>query len=56
VGAGVKYDISESMAIDLGYRFKSLGKLNFKDGDGSADFPGATLNSHNVQLGLTFKF
>ena len=56
VGAGVKFDLSESIAVDAGYRFKGITNVNFNDSDGGGAYNGANLNSHNVQIGLTFKF
>lgn len=56
LGAGVKFDVSETMAVDLGYRYKSIVDIDFADLDGSGSYNGADLNSHNIQLGLTLKF
>lgn len=56
LGAGVKYDISETIAVDLGYRFKGLKDINF-DLISSTPFEHkGDLYSHNVQLGLTIGF
>jgi opacity protein-like surface antigen len=56
VGAGVKYNVSQNIDLDIGYRFKGLGKTNFNDRDGTGFYNQATLNSHNIQVGLTFSF
>jgi opacity protein-like surface antigen len=56
LGAGVKYDVTESIAIDVGYRFKGVKGIDFDDNDGSGVYEDADLNSHNVQVGLTFSF
>lgn len=56
-GAGVKYDISDHVAVDLGYRFKGVADIDF-DVFGSAAEPltGGDFYTHNVQLGLTYQF
>ena len=56
LGAGVKFAVSDHVDIDLGYRFKGLSNINFPDRDGHGNYNGATLNSHNIQLGLTYHF
>ena len=56
LGAGVKYALSDRVDIDLGYRFKALSSLNFPDRDGYGNYTGAKLNSHNIELGLTYHF
>ena len=56
LGAGVKFAVNDQFDIDLGYRFKALSSVNFPDRDGSGNYNGATLNSHNIQLGLTYHF
>jgi opacity protein-like surface antigen len=56
LGAGVKYDMSESFSIDLGYRYKGLKNIDFEDNDGSGAYNGGDLFSHNVQVGLSFNF
>ena len=57
VGGGIKFSLSEKIDLDLGYRYKGMTNVNFTDNQGANfQFNGANLNSHNVQLGLTFKF
>jgi len=56
LGAGIKYQLTQNVSLDLGYRYKSLNNITFHDGDGFPDFHGGNLNSHNVQLGMTFNF
>jgi opacity protein-like surface antigen len=56
LGAGVKIAVSDQVDLDLGYRFKALSSINFADRDGSGNYNGATLNSHNIQLGVTYQF
>ena len=56
LGAGVKFAVSDHVDIDLGYRFKGLSNINFPDRDRHGNYNGATLNSHNIQLGVTYRF
>ena len=56
LGAGVKYDMSENISLDLGYRFKGLNDIDFDDNDGGGVYTSGDLRSHNVQLGLTYSF
>lgn len=57
LGAGVKFAISDQLDLDVGYRYKGLGNIDFNDRSGSGFlFNGARLNSHNVQIGLTYRF
>ena len=55
LGAGVRFDVSDNVSIDAGYRFKDIVGLNY-----SSDTPMAltdtSLASHNFQVGLTLKF
>jgi opacity protein-like surface antigen len=57
VGGGVKFDVNENLALDVGYRFKSI--LNGKNDNlnvNNRDYINSDLNSHNIQVGLTYKF
>jgi opacity protein-like surface antigen len=56
-GAGVKYDVSENIAVDVSYRFKGILDVDF-DGRESdvVNYEGGDLYSHNVQAGVTFGF
>lgn len=56
LGAGLKYNFSEQVSLDLGYRFKMLNGIDFDDSDGGGVYTGGDLRSHNVQVGLTFAF
>lgn len=55
LGAGVKYDLTDAVSIDLGYRYKDVSNLDFSTTLGGV-LKGADLHSHNIQLGLTFQF
>lgn len=56
IGAGVIYDVSDTMAIDVGYRFKATGSVNFDDNDGGGTYEGANVQSNSLQVGLTYNF
>ena len=56
IGAGVIYDISDTMAIDVGYRFKATGSVDFDDNDGTGVYDDANVQSHSLQVGLTYNF
>lgn len=53
VGAGVKVDVADSIALDLGYRWKAIVDAEL---EGGGDDAVADLGSHVVQAGLTFGF
>ena len=57
LGAGLKYDISDYVSFDLGYRFKGIADIDFQNTNpATAPFEGGDLYSNNVQLGLTYRF
>ncbi|MDC9824029.1 outer membrane beta-barrel protein [Devosia sp. ZB163] len=53
VGAGVKIDVADNIALDLGYRWKAIvdAEVEGNGNDAVADY-----GSHVVQAGLTFGF
>jgi opacity protein-like surface antigen len=53
VGAGVKVDVADNMALDLGYRFKAVVDAEL---EGGGDDAIVNIGSHVVQAGLTFSF
>ena len=56
LGAGAKFNLTENIALDVGYRFKGILDVDFDDNDGEGTYEGADLYSHNVQGGVTFGF
>jgi opacity protein-like surface antigen len=56
VGAGVTFDVSDSMSVDVGYRYKNILGVDFDDNDGSGVYEDGDVSSHVLQAGLTFKF
>lgn len=55
LGAGLKFAVSESVDVDLGYRFKDITNITFSDQNGNPWTP-TNLVSHNFQVGVTLKF
>lgn len=56
LGFGVTVDVAEGVALDLGYRYKSIVGLEFDDLDGSGVYEDGTVRSHVVQAGVKFSF
>ena len=56
IGAGVSIDLSDKMAVDIGYRYKFIPDVDFDNGSGFGTYTGGDVNSHNVQAGLRFNF
>jgi opacity protein-like surface antigen len=48
-GAGVRFDLTDALQVDVGYRFKDVPDL-------SIDSLDTDLQTHNAQIGLTFGF
>lgn len=64
LGAGVNYDVNETVSVGLGYRFRALHDIDLghkaSAGDGftgvfTSDYEDMDLYSHNVMAHLTFK-
>ena len=53
VGAGVKVDVADNIALDLGYRYKAVVDAEL---EGGGDDAVVNIGSHVVQVGLTFGF
>lgn len=56
VGAGVRFDVSDNVTIDAGYRFKDIVGLSYSSDDPGYTVSNTSLASHNFQVGLTLKF
>lgn len=55
LGAGFRFDVSDNVSIDAGYRFKDIVGLDYVSS--SSEFTADTsLASHNFQVGVTLKF
>lgn len=59
LGAGVKFDVAENIALDLGYRYRVLSDAD-TESDGMAPPAGGSVTTdavnHIVQAGVTFGF
>lgn len=55
-GGGVKVELSEQIALDFGYRFKSIQDIDFEDDGGGNVYRNGNVYTHNAQLGLTYSF
>ncbi len=53
VGAGVKVDVADNIALDLGYRYKAIVDADL---EGGGDDAIVNIGSHVIQAGLTFSF
>lgn len=57
LGTGFTLDVSDSITLDLGYRFKNLVNLQFKNSDGrSYDIEQENFTQHVFQGGVRFEF
>lgn len=56
LGVGVTVDVADNIALDVGYRYKSILDIDFEDNDGGGVYEGGDVNSHVVQAGLKFSF
>jgi opacity protein-like surface antigen len=63
VGAGTQYKINKNIALDLGYKYVDLGKINtstvYTSSTGARGFTNAItgkLRSHDVTFGVSYKF
>jgi len=56
LGFGVAVDVADNVALDLGYRYKSILGVDFDDNDGDGVYENGDVNSHVVQAGLKFSF
>lgn len=54
LGGGLKVDLTEHVALDIGYRFKGILDVDLNDSDGGGVYEGADFYSHNIQGGVTF--
>ncbi|WP_244440004.1 outer membrane protein [Mesorhizobium metallidurans] len=57
-GAGVTYALAQNIDLDFGYRFKAVSAVDFESSREAVNgvYQNGKLNSHNLQLGVTFKF
>ena len=55
LGAGLRFNVSDHLSIDAGYRFKDIVGLNY-GASGQYTITDTSLASHNFQIGLTYQF
>ncbi|EFN7266908.1 porin family protein [Escherichia coli] len=58
IGAGVRYDVTPDIALDLSYRYLDAGKssLYYKDTEGDKYKSEVDVKSHDILLGVTYNF
>lgn len=56
LGAGFSYPVSTKMALDVGYRYRTVRGIDFDDNDGSGLYADGDMNTHSLQLGLRIGF
>jgi opacity protein-like surface antigen len=56
VGAGIQWAFTDSLSLDVGYRFKGVTGVTLEDDDNSDIMNGTDLFTHVVQAGLTLDF
>ncbi|HAP0139127.1 TPA: porin family protein [Escherichia coli] len=58
IGAGVRYDVTSDIALDLSYRYLDAGKssLSYKDAEGDKYKSEADVKSHDIMFGITYHF
>ena len=56
VGAGFSYPVAKNMALDVGYRYRSVRGIDFDDNYGSGVFDDGDVNTHSLQVGLRIGF
>ncbi|EHK4286072.1 porin family protein, partial [Escherichia coli] len=58
LGAGVRYDVTPDIALDLSYRYLDAGdaNVNYKDEWGDKHKSEVDVRSHDIMLGVTYNF
>jgi opacity protein-like surface antigen len=57
--AGVAYEFSPSLAVDVGYRYIDMGEVSsdtIASGAGDGDFTYDDLQAHEVRVGMRYMF
>ncbi|EOA7521336.1 TPA: porin family protein, partial [Escherichia coli] len=57
-GAGVRYDVTPDIALDLSYRYLDAGdaSVSYKDEWGDKYKSEVDVKSHDIMLGVTYNF
>jgi opacity protein-like surface antigen len=53
IGAGAEYDITDSIAVNLAYRFTDLGDIDASDATATVK---RDMNMHELILGAKYRF
>ncbi len=56
LGAGVKYAVSDALAVDLGYRYRAMPNVRFNVTGNLHDRKNGDVESHSLLLGLSYRF
>ncbi len=58
LGAGVRYDVTPDIALDLSYRYLDAGdsSVSYKDEWGDKYKSEVDVKSHDIMLGVTYNF
>ncbi|EFC3499043.1 porin family protein [Escherichia coli] len=58
LGAGVRYDVTPDISLDLSYRYLDAGKssLSYRDAEGDKYKSEADVKNHDIMFGVTYNF
>jgi opacity protein-like surface antigen len=56
VGSGIRFDISDNLTVDVGYRFKAVAALDTEGIDGGEGHNSSSYFNHSGQVGVSWKF
>lgn len=56
IGAGVEYAATDNILVRAEYRYSDFGSKSFDHGNGFADGAKIDLNTHDIRLGIAYKF
>lgn len=58
LGAGIRYDVTPDIALDLSYRYLDAGdsSVSYKDEWGDKYKSEVDVKSHDIMLGVTYNF
>ncbi len=55
VGSGIRFDVSDNLTLDVGYRFKAVAAMDTEGFDGD-DHNSSSYFTHTGQVGVSWKF
>ena len=57
VGSGIRFNVSDNMMVDIGYRFRAVMAVGTEGSPGTGDRNNSSSYfSHNAQIGVSWKF